>query len=97
MRATIDFNCHIPQRNHGLYLRVIDDMTTSFSRYYHEEFIDMVSDKIWQYTAEWLNGDTFEGWDTIPRHIWDVAFDEAMDEYDALLADRAAESAEEGE
>lgn len=98
MRACIDFHTTIPQHNRDLFLRVINDMTQAFSRYYTEEFFDMVSDKIYRYTVEWVGeGGQFHGWDSVPERIFDVAFDEAMDEYDGLLADRAAEAAEEGE
>ena len=98
MQATFNFGMNIPQNNRTLFLTVLQRMTEAFSRYYTQEFIDLVVSYVHSYAVDWwiqaqMDGVTeWPGYDHLPQDVWNRAFDAAYEEYDGELFD-----AEDGE
>lgn len=96
MRACIDFHYNIPRTNRELFLNTLNRMSEAFSRYYTQDFIDLVADNVYYLAVTWYSEQkqkdvrfVFPGWDSLPAEIWDAAFDAAFDEFDGSLLDRA--------
>lgn len=94
MRACIDFHYNIPRTNRDLFLTVLNRMSEAFSRYYTQDFIDLVADYVYQYGVIWYTEQSqkneqffFPGWDSLPTELWNRAFDAAFEEFDGGLFD----------